>query len=83
MTDYQKASLPDEIRLLEKADRDIEAGEARVREQTALIEELERDGHDTSLALKLLTTLKDSLQAMVAHRTLILERIQYLNRERD
>ena len=78
----RETSLQDELRTLEKADRDIDAGNRLIREQAKLMEQIERDGQDPLLALQLLMTLKASLQAMVEHRTLILERIEHLRRER-
>ena len=56
---------------LEKAERDIRDGEARVAHQRQLIDELRRDGHDTEEAEKLLWTLQQSLEAWKAHRDTI------------
>jgi putative copper export protein len=50
--------------LLEMAQRHVAAGEARVTQQTALVAELARDGHNTSRAEAQLTILKDTLHLM-------------------
>jgi len=65
---------------LEKADRDIQEGEARIAHQMALIEELRRDGHDTDEAEKLLWTLQQSLDAWKAHRETILGMLEKARR---
>ena len=56
---------------LEKADRDIREGEARVAQQMRLIDELRRDGHDVADAEKLLRTLEEALDTWKAHRDTI------------
>lgn len=76
--DEQNAELEGELRALDKADLDIESASERIQRQTELVQEMERDGHDASLAVKLLATMKESLHAMIDHRALIVERIDHL-----
>jgi hypothetical protein len=58
---------------LAKADRDIAEGERRVAEQIILIEQMRKDGHDTTLAKELLRNLEQTLEQWYAHRQLILD----------
>ncbi len=55
------------------SERHIAEGEQRVAEQIALIEQLARDGHDTTDAQALLETLQQSLALMYDHRQQILD----------
>lgn len=68
--------------MLDKADRDIAAANQRIQDQVRRVVELARDGHDTVQAETLVTVFKETLQAMVEHRQLILEQIERLN-QRD
>ena len=49
--------------LLNQAKRHVTAGENGLARQRAVVDELERDGHDSALARKLLVTF-ENLQAM-------------------
>jgi hypothetical protein len=50
--------------LLEMVQRHVAQGEARVTQQTAVIADLARDGHNTARAEAQLTILKDTLHLM-------------------
>lgn len=63
-------------RELEQADRHIAEGRAHIANQTALIAELERDGHDTASAKELLATLHQSQQMHEDHRALIVRELK-------
>lgn len=52
---------------LEQAQRHVVEAEARVAHQTALVAELARDGHDTTTAELLLSTMQETLFLMRAH----------------
>lgn len=53
---------------LAMAERHVAEGEEHLDRQTALIAELERDGHDSRTARDLLGTLKESLALHIADR---------------
>lgn len=74
-------NLDDEMRHLAKADVDIEQGRAAIVRQGEIVDELKRDGHDTDMAVKLLATLQGTLNAMLEHRRLIVERVERYERE--
>jgi hypothetical protein len=63
---------------LRKADRDIADGEQRIFRQVRLIEELDRDGHDTVAAKDLLATMRTTIEEWRHHRALILGEIERL-----
>jgi hypothetical protein len=71
-----------ERRQLVKADRDIADGRERVAHQEKILNELDRDGHDTKMARDLLDALHGTLNAMIEHRLLIVERIKALEQGR-
>ena len=75
--------LHDEQRLLKKADVDIEEGWQRIRTQEDRVRELEAGGHDTGQAERLVDLLKQTLVEWERHRTLIIQRIDYLQHEVD
>ena len=75
--------LRDEQRLLEKADIDIEEGWQRIRRQEDLVLELQAGGYDASQAERLVGLLKQTLVEWERHRTLIIQRIDYLQHEVD
>jgi hypothetical protein len=68
-----------EKRLLVKADHDIAEGDHRIQRQIEILIELERNGHDTEQAMKLLSVLRESQQALRDHRDLIVENITRLS----
>lgn len=58
---------------LAQAKRHVAEGERHVAEQVALIEQLERDGHDTTDAKAFLKTLQQALYAMREHLRMIVD----------
>lgn len=75
--------LRKEQQLLVKADADIEEGWSRLRNQEDRVRELEAGGYDTRLAQRLVSTLKQTLVEWERHRTLIEQRVNYLQGEVD
>jgi len=73
--------LDTERRQLIKADRDIEEGWQRIRDQEDRIRELSADGHDASQAERLAEALKQTLTEWLRHRVLIEQRISYLRQQ--
>ncbi|WFU20854.1 hypothetical protein QA649_22275 [Bradyrhizobium sp. CB1717] len=73
--------LHDERRLLEKADLDIEEGWQRIRRQEDRVQELQAGGHDSRQAERLVELLKQTLTEWERHRTLIIQRVNYLEQE--
>jgi hypothetical protein len=71
-------NINDEQAALAKADVDIKLAVERIAHQTALIDELKRDGHDVTTAVELLSVLKGTLEAMLAYRMTIVEQIERL-----
>jgi hypothetical protein len=70
-----------ERRLLRKADADIEEGSKRLRDQQQLFFDMRAAGHDTSQAERLVDLLEQTLLQWEYHRTLIEQRIAYLEHE--
>ncbi|PWE78200.1 hypothetical protein XF30_17055 [Bradyrhizobium sp. SUTN9-2] len=77
------AQLNTELRLLVKAEQDIESGWQRVRDQEDRVRALMAGGHDTSQAERLVDLLKQTLVEWERHRTLIEQHVTYLQREVD
>ncbi|MCA1362352.1 hypothetical protein I6F14_30535 [Bradyrhizobium sp. IC3069] len=75
------AQLDAERRLLVKAERDIEEGWLRVRNQEDRVRELMAGGHDTCQAERLVDLLKQTLVEWERHRTLIEQRVAFLQHE--
>ena len=73
--------LEAERRLLVKADADIEAGWTRIRNQQDLVSYLQAVGENTREAERLVLLLKQTLIEWQRHRTLIEQRIAYLEHE--
>ncbi|MTV13097.1 MULTISPECIES: hypothetical protein [Bradyrhizobium] len=73
--------LRSERALLVKADLDIEEGWRRVRDQQDLLDWLQRAGHDTEQAERLVSLLKRTLIEWERHRTLIVQRVAYLEEQ--
>ena len=67
--------------LLIKADKDIEDGWQRLRNQQQLRDDLQAGGHDSKQAERLVQLLKQTLIEWERHRALIEERINYLERQ--
>lgn len=72
-----------EQRLLVKADADINEGWLRIRNQEDLVRELQAGGHDSRHAERLVELLKQTLVEWERHRTLIVQRVNYLQSEVD
>ncbi|PAY06752.1 hypothetical protein CK489_28245 [Bradyrhizobium sp. UFLA03-84] len=70
--------LRSERAILAKADIDIEEGWKRLRGQQELLDWLQRAGHDTEQAERLVGLLKQTLIEWERHRTLIVQRVAYL-----
>jgi hypothetical protein len=64
--------------LLIKAEKDIEEGWRRLRNQQQLLNDLEAGGHDSKQAERLVQLMQQTLIEWERHRTLIEERIAYL-----
>ncbi|UWU80864.1 hypothetical protein N2603_21075 [Bradyrhizobium huanghuaihaiense] len=75
--------LRDERRLLKKADLDIEEGWQRVRRQEDRVRDLQAGGYDCLQAERLVELLKQTLVEWERHRTLIIQRVNYLQQEVD
>jgi hypothetical protein len=73
-------NIDDEKAALEKADIDIASARERITHQQALILELERDGHETSEASKLLSVLCETLRVMIEYRATIVDQINRLSK---
>ena len=70
--------LKAEKALLLKADRDIEEGWKRLRNQQDLLQDLREGGHDTKQAEYLVKLLKQILVEWEQHRVLIEQRVAHL-----
>ncbi|MFB6463841.1 hypothetical protein [Bradyrhizobium tunisiense] len=73
------AQLNAEQTLLVKADKDIEEGWQRIRNQEDRVRELMAGGHDTRQAERLVDLLKRTLVEWERHRILIEQRVRYLH----
>jgi hypothetical protein len=67
-----------EKNLLLKADSDIEEGRRRLRNEQDLLLDLQAGGHDTKQAERLVELMQTTLTEWERHRTLIVERVAYL-----
>lgn len=70
--------LRTEKELLVKAEKDIEEGRQRVRNQQHLLDDLQAGGHDSRQAERLALLLQQTLIEWERHRVLIEQRIAYL-----
>ncbi|MCA1454578.1 hypothetical protein I6F35_15295 [Bradyrhizobium sp. BRP22] len=70
-----------ERRHLRKAEADIEEGLKRLRNQRDLLFDLQAGGHDITQAERLIILLEQTLLQWERHRTLIEQRIAYLEDE--
>jgi hypothetical protein len=66
--------------LLIKADKDIEEGLRRLRNQQLLLNELQAAGYDSTQAERFVRLLQQTLIEWERHRGLIEERVAYLER---
>lgn len=73
--------LDAEQRLLVKADKDIEVGCQRIRNQEDRVRELSAGGHNTEQAERLVELLKQTLLEWERHRVLIEQRVTYLRQQ--
>jgi hypothetical protein len=73
--------LDTERRHLIKADRDIEEGSQRIRDQEDRVRQLSADGCDAGQAERLVEALKQTLTEWLRHRVLIQQRIAYLRQQ--
>lgn len=81
--DERTEQLHAEQRLLVKADADIDEGWTRIRNQEDLVRDLQAGGHDSQHAERLVELLKQTLVEWERHRSLIIQRVNYLQREVD
>ena len=77
---YRAEQLRAEKVLLVKAETDIEDGWKRLRNQQDLLRELRAGGHDTKQAERLVGLMMQTLVEWERHRTLIVERVAYLEK---
>lgn len=75
------AQLDTEQNLLVKADKDIEEGWKRIRDQEDRVRELMAGGHDTRQAERLVNLLRQTVVEWERHRVLIEQRVEYLRQE--
>ncbi|MCK1745055.1 hypothetical protein IVA80_30625 [Bradyrhizobium sp. 139] len=73
--------LDSERRHLIRADRDIEEGWQRIRDQEDRARELNAGGRDAHQAERLVEVLKQTLTEWLRHRALIEQRIAYLRQQ--
>lgn len=73
--------LKAEKTLLIKADRDIEEGRRRLRNQEQLLADLQAGGHDSRQAERLVQLMQQTLIEWERHRVLIEERVCYLEQQ--
>jgi len=64
--------------LLIKAEKDIEEGWRRLRNQQQLLNDLQAGGHDSMQAERLVCLLQQTLTEWERHRVLIKDRVAYL-----
>ena len=72
-----------EQQLLKKADTDIEDGWQRIHAQEVRVREFQTSGHDAQQAERLVDLLKETLVQWERHRTLIIQRVDFLQHEVD
>ena len=75
------AQLDTEQNLLVKAEKDIEEGWKRIRDQEDRVRELMAGGHDTRQAERLVNLLRQTVVEWERHRVLIEQRVEYLRHE--
>jgi len=72
-----------EQRHLQMADVDIEEGWQRIRKEENRVLDLQARGYDSRQAERLVEVLKHTLVEWERHRTLIIQRVSYLQTEVD
>jgi hypothetical protein len=65
-------------RLLAQVEEHIERGTAHVERQRTLVERLERDGHNSEQAKRVLETFEDSLHAHMADHQRLLRELEFV-----
>lgn len=75
------AQLDAEQNLLVKADRDIDEGWQRIRDQEDRVRGLMSGGHNTRQAERLVELLRQTLTEWERHRVLIEQRVTYLRQQ--
>ena len=78
VTDGHTASIDRMLQHLKEAEEHVQGGDELLRRQRALIDELDRDGHDTSTAREVLRTLERSQSMHIADRDRILDEVERL-----
>jgi hypothetical protein len=76
-------TLAEEKHRLHRADEFIVLAKERIERQGELIAELARDGHDTANAVRLLDTLRKTVDVMTGYRVLVAEHVSRLGRTRS
>jgi len=61
---------------LAMAEKNVALSNRHIERQEELFAELDRDGHDTSMALDLLATFRRSQAQHIAHRDFLLKELQ-------
>jgi hypothetical protein len=69
-----------ELQRLSEADRHVATAEKEVAKQMFLLEQLRRDGHDTSAAEKTLKGFEDTLQVIRGHREQIFRMLEQIDK---
>jgi len=64
---------------LVQAERHIAEAKEHIARQNQVIADLERDGHETDLAISMLHTLEHCLHTFEQHRAVILSRLKMLD----
>jgi hypothetical protein len=64
------------LRDLEKAERHVVEGEGQIAKQEQIVAELDRDGHDTTEARRLLKNFYLTQRQHVEHRNRILKQLE-------
>ncbi|WP_157697594.1 hypothetical protein [Caballeronia calidae] len=64
---------------LRQADEHLALAERQIQHQELIVQDLEKDGHDTSLALKLLRTMRDTRNVMQSNKACIVASIGRIN----
>ena len=78
MTTGHTASIERMLRHLKEAEQHVQNGEELLKRQRVLVDELDRDGHDTSTAREVLRTLEQSQSMHIADRDRVLEEVERL-----
>ena len=69
--------MPSQKEQLEQAREHVRTAQTRIEAQTALIDRLRSDGHDTGAAERLLATFLDLLTRLTLHRDQVEREAEY------